>query len=60
MVIFIKVKYINHKNMDQVNINIIMEINLEDIGDMMRKKEKVNFGVRKKLVIVVIGIIISL
>lgn len=60
MVIFIKVKYINHKNMDQVNINIIMEINLEDIGDMMRNKDKVNFGVRKKLVIVVIGIIISL
>lgn len=60
MVIFIKVKYINHKNMGQVNINIIMEINLEDIGDMMRNKDKVNFGVRKKLVIVVIGIIISL
>lgn len=54
-----KDRYINHKKVVQENIYTRMEINIEDIGEMIKRKEKDNFGLKTVLAMQGIGIKIN-
>ena len=43
---YMREKFTNLKKMDQANIDIKMEISLEDIGSLIKNKEKANIGAR--------------